>query len=118
MTVHAACRVCANIAASHRSVAGLDEVAPGSDAQALVDDHAGAELPNASLEDLMAVGVAVKVFVASNRLAQTHEWTNSTYVPISWPNILPPDWSSDLSLDDAMIAVSAHVRLPDVCINQ
>ena len=76
------------------------------------------DISKITADDITAQEVVVEVIVATTRLAQTHEWTSGRYLPISWPNILSPDWSQDLDMQDATMGVSATVRLPDVCINQ
>jgi hypothetical protein len=87
-----------------------------SDAE--LDGAADLDLSKITADDVTAPGVVVEVLAAGNRLAQTVEWVGGRYAPISWPHILPPDWSHDLDIGAALGGVSSTVRLPDVCINQ
>jgi hypothetical protein len=79
---------------------------------------AAAPVPDLALDDITRAGTVVEFSVAAHCLAQTYEWTEGRYRRISWPNILPPDWSCDMGVEDAMVAISESVRLPDFCINQ
>lgn len=81
---------------------------------------ASAAAPNSALAagDLISSRTAVRFSLAAPQLAQSHEWRNGGYVPITWPNILPPDWACSLTLQQAVDSLSACARLPEFCINE
>jgi hypothetical protein len=77
-----------------------------------------AQRTNITPDDILSSGVIVEFIVSDRHLCQTHESIQGQYVAITWPNILPPAWACDLTLQQALIGISTNIRLPEVCINQ
>lgn len=70
-----------------------------------------------AMAQVLEPGVTVRFGLLCSRLCQQLEWRNGKHVSIAWPNVLPVAWWQELSMAEALQAVSAHPRLPDVCIN-
>ena len=81
------------------------------------EDEKFGQLPSVTAQDILASGTIVEFCMADSRLTQTFEWIGGKYQRISWPSILPPDWTVDLPVTDAVTAISTLVRLPDFCLN-
>ena len=79
------------------------------------DEHV--TCPAEAVQDLLNGHVAVEFATCDWKLCQTHECTDGMFAPISWPNILPPNWSCEVSVKEALLGISSSVRAPEVCIN-
>ena len=56
--------------------------------------------------------------ISPTHLAQQRECVEGHYVPIRWTNILPPRLWVDMSMRDAVRALSALPLSPEVCLNK
>lgn len=70
-----------------------------------------------TLEEFVAEAI-VSFRISPKHLAQQWEWVEGQYIQIRWTNILPPQLWTDMSVQDAVRALSAQPLAPEVCLNK